>query len=120
LKLDVAIIEEVYYVQDGEIKLALSTGKLESGKKAGTRQIALLLAAGRQAAGLEDHTSFDKIREVAEDYRRYDSPNFARTLSEMEDEFSFQGSSRNRSVRVSRPGWEAASRLVNALGGGDS
>lgn len=120
LKVDVDVLRDIYHEQNGELDILVPSTKLEHGKKGGTRQLALLVAAGRQAADIEDFTSFDKVREVADQYRKYDSPNFSRTLNEMEDEFSFRGDSRNRVVRVSRPGWEIASKLVSALGGAEA
>lgn len=118
LKLDPEIVGEVFHDADGEIEITVPSAKLETGKKGATTQLALLLAAARQGAGLEDFTPFDVIRKVTEDYRRYDQANFSRSINEMSDVFNFRGTSRNRSVKVNRPGWEAAAELVRELGGG--
>jgi hypothetical protein len=120
LKLEPEIIGEVFHEEDGEIEITVPSAKLDAGKKGGTRQLALLIAAGRQGAGLEEFTSLDVVRKVAEDYRRYDQANFAKAINEMSDVFNFRGTGRGRSVKVSRPGWEAATQLVKALGGGEN
>jgi hypothetical protein len=120
LKVDVDVARDVYHEQDGEIHVTVPPAKLEPGKKGATKQLALLLAAGRQAAGLEDFTSVDKVREVAIEYNKYDAPNFARAIGELSDYLNFLGGSKNRSIKISRPGWEETSTLVNRLGGGAS
>lgn len=120
LKVDVDVARDVYHEQDGEIHVTVPPAKLDPGKKGATKQLALLLAAGRQAAGLEDFTSVDKVREVAVEYNKYDGPNFARAIGDLSDYLNFLGGSKNRSIKISRPGWEEASTLVNRLGGGAS
>ena len=117
LDIDVETVGEVYREVDGDVRLIAPASKLTRGKSAATKQVALLVAAARQAAGIEEFTSADVIRAVADDYRTLDSPNFAATLREMSTTFRFDGTSRNRMLKVSRPGWEEARRLVQELGG---
>ncbi len=112
-------VREVFSEDDGLIDIAVSPRKLDSAKKEASKQIALLLASGRQAAGVEDWTGFDVIRGKCEEFRKLDSSNFAKAVTEMDDEFSFQGSGKNRSVKVSRQGWLKAADLVKQLTGED-
>jgi len=120
LKIEEDVVREVFNEHDGEIEIIVPSAKFETGKKPATKQLALLVAASRQAAELEEFTSVDVIREVAEEFRRYDQPNFARTLAEMENDFRFRGNMRNREVGLSRPGWESATKLVSSLAGGEN
>lgn len=119
-KLDVGRdrVDEVFAESDGTIDIIVSARKLASSKQEGTRQIALLLAAGRQAAGVEEWTGADVIRAKCEDFRKLDSPNFGKALGGMQDEFSLQGPAKKRKVKVSRQGWLAAGDLVKSLTGG--
>ena len=117
LGLDVETVREVYREVDGDVRLIAPSSKLTRGKSAATKQVALLVAAARQAAEIEEFTSADIIRAIADDYRTLDSPNFAAALREMSTTFRFDGTSRNRMLKVSRPGWEEARRLVQELGG---
>ena len=119
LKLDRTIIDEVYYEEDGEVRLSVSKSKIESSKSAGTKQLAVLISAGRQASGLEEVTSFEVIRQVAEDYNRLDSTNFAKAVDAMGHIFSFRGQGKSRSVKLGRPGFEEASKYVIKVGGGE-
>lgn len=120
LRVDIDTVRELYNEEDGKLEVTVPSAKLETSKKGATKQLALLVAAGRQAAGLEEYTPLERVREVAELFRRYDSPNFARTIQEMEEDFSFRGESRSRAIRVSRPGWEHVTRLIGELEGIDS
>lgn len=112
---DIGLIEEAYEVEDGVPQLTVARSKLASSKMAATKQVALLLAAARQAAGVEDWTEFDKIRESVEMYGKYNSPNFARTIAELEDEFSFSGKGQSKRVKVRRDGFKSAGSLIGQL-----
>jgi hypothetical protein len=112
-------IEEAYHNDSGDIKLIVGSAKLQGDKRAATKQIAVLIAAGRQGAGTDAGWTDSKvIREACGDLGKLDSPNFAATLNSMGDVFSFQGKGQNRKVKVSRAGFEKATALVNELTAG--
>jgi hypothetical protein len=118
LGLDRGLVEEVYYVDENGLGLALAPSKFQSKKAAGTQQIALLLAAGRQAGGWEDWTPVGHIRTACRDYGRFDAANFATTIKRMGDVFGFRGRARQLEVRVTRPGYEQAADLARNLSAG--
>lgn len=115
LGLDIEVVSEAYYFEDGELQLNIPAVRLDSRKAPAMKQLALLVAAGRQAAGLDDATPFGVIREVCDQYGRLDGPNFAGTIKQMNDVFIFKGSGQKQMVRMTRPGWERASDSVNTL-----
>jgi hypothetical protein len=117
LGLDREAIDEIFEVEDGDVKLTIAPAKLEAQKTKGAKQVALLVAAARQAAGVEDWTTQDTIRVVAIDYNKFDSPNFAQTLSELGDYFSFSGAGRGRRLKMRRAGFEEAAALIERLRG---
>lgn len=119
LKVSRDVIGDIYREADGDIRLIIGTRRLETGKAAGARQVALLVAAGRQAAGLEDFTPLERIKDEAERFKKFDSKNFATTMGKMSTAFTFDGSGKSRAVRLSQPGWEEAADLVNAFAGGE-
>ncbi len=119
LGVDATLVGEVFTVRDGEVRLAIGSRSLSQGKRPATREIALLVAGARQAAGVEDWTSVGTIREWCEEYGRYDSPNFAKTIADMDDLFQFSGKGQKREVRLRQPAWEEAGDLVGRLVGGD-
>lgn len=118
LGVDRATVEEVFTLQGGELELIVPVGKLPSKVAAATKEIALLIAGGRQAAAIEEWTSWDAIRAVCVDYKRIDTTNFAKTIREMDDVFNFRkDSERKLSVKVARPGWDRLAEAIRRIGG---
>jgi hypothetical protein len=115
------VVEEVYhYDADDGLKIVLGTTRFARAMSAATKQLALLLAAGRQAAGIEEWTSFTDIRELAKEFGRFDSANFSTTIKDMPDAFMFKGSTTSdRSVKVNRRGREDAAAMITVLTGGE-
>jgi hypothetical protein len=111
------VVDETYHLDDGQIKLSVASRRLDEHKSAGTQQIALLLAAGRQAAGTEQWTATKTIREAAREYGRHDSANFASAITGMDEYFSFAGTAQQRRVRVNRRGLERAAAMIHELRG---
>lgn len=109
---------EVFSFGEAGAELVVGSGKLPSQAASAAKEIAVLVAAARQSNG-EEWTPFSAIRAVCEAYGRLDSTNFATTMKELEDVFSFRSPSRQkREVKLNRPGWERATALVNRLVGG--
>lgn len=98
------MVDEAFEVEDGVPRLTIARGKLASSKKAATQQIALLVAAARQAVRVENWTESKTIRKAVERYGKYNSPNFAAAISELEDDFSYSGKGQSRRVKVRRDG----------------
>jgi hypothetical protein len=115
LHLDREIIAETFEEREGGIRLVVAPSKLDPQKTKGTKQVALLVSAARQAAGLEDSTPAKAIRLEAEDYGKYDSPNFAATISDLGEYFSMSGSGPNRRFKLRRAGFEEAAALIQRL-----
>lgn len=118
LQVTKAAVEEVFHIDGESLALSIGTSKLPAQKSAGTKTIALLLAAGRQAGGWDaEWTAASDIRAVCDGFGRLDGPNFAGTIKEMDDEFSFSGAKRSRKVKVKRKGFEDAAARVKEFGG---
>lgn len=117
LKVDRDTLELVYAAQDGEPHVVISAKKIAQNKALAARQLGQLVAAARQAAGLEEWTSAATIRKVVTDYGRLDSGNFAATIQQMDNVAVIRGKGQQREVKITRPGMEAASDLINSLAG---
>jgi hypothetical protein len=118
LELDAEDISEVYADENGELNIVISPWKLDAKKMAATKQIAVLVSAGRQGAGIDDWTAMEPIRRTADEFKRLDAPNFAKAMQGMGDTFRFTGSGSSLKVKLSRPGWEEAKALVKKLARG--
>lgn len=119
LKLDLDTVKEVYHEADGRFDIIVSPTKLEKAKSAGMKQLALLIAAARQGAELEEFTDAEHIRYFADEFKKYDSANFATDLKGMEEEFRIRREGRKILVKLGRPGWDRAAELVRRLGGAE-
>lgn len=111
------VASEVYEVKDGTLDVILGTSRLADGVAAGARQLAVLVAAGRQAAGLESDgwTPTGEIRAICKEFNKFDQANFATTISELDQWFSISGKGVSRKVKMTRAGWEYAAQLVDEL-----
>ena len=118
LKVDQAVIEDVFAVKDGILAVMVPNDALDLSKRGGTQELSVLTAAGRQAAGIEEWTSLETIREVCEYFGRHDSANFSKAVLDQGDLMRFAGTSRKREVQLRQAGWEEASQLVTRIGGG--
>jgi hypothetical protein len=117
LRVDKAVVADVFDDSDGGIDVIVAPRKLDPAKARATKQLALLVVAARQAAELEEWTDVDEIRRLAEDYKKYDSANFASAIKEMQDDFRFKRVGRKISVKLGRPGWERAAEMIRRLAG---
>jgi hypothetical protein len=120
LHLDPNVVGRVFREVDGEPHLNLLSSQLSGSKTGATREIALLIVAGRSAAGLDEFTPVAEIRKEAEHFNKFDSSNFAAAIKRMNNYFRVRGSSQSREVRLNQPGREAAVTLINRLGGGEN
>lgn len=117
LHLENEIIAEIYDEADGDLHLIIAPSILEKANASATKQIALLVAAGRQAGGVEDWTLVSTIRAWCADFGRLDSANFAKTIASMGDVFGFRGDSQKKVVRVNKVGIENTTDLIRKLKG---
>jgi hypothetical protein len=120
LKIGLDTLKEVYHEQDGKFDIIVSPGVLEKAKSTGMKQLALLVAAARQGAELEEFTDADHIRHFADAFNKYDEGNFATDLKGMTEEFRIRRDGRKILVKLSRPGWDTAAALVRRLGGDEA
>jgi len=114
-------VEEAYGLDSGELKIIIPGSKLAKTDAGGSRQLAILVVAGRAATGLDpEWTASEEIREVCRDFGVFDSANFSSTIKALSDEFRFTGTKQGLKVRMTRKGWEAARDLIAEIAGGAS
>jgi len=103
---------------NGDVTLHVASSRIDSVKSKATREIALLVAAARQGSGADDAwTATSHVRDAAQQYNRYDTNNFAAYLRKTGDVFNFRGKGSSLEVRLTKPGWEAATALIRSLTG---
>ena len=110
-------LADVFAVEDDSVTLHVASGKIAPTKSRATREVALLMSAARQAAGIDESwTDVSHVRDALSQYSRYDISNFSKYLRETGDLFNFRGKPVQQ-LRLTRPGWEAAAELVKTLTG---
>jgi hypothetical protein len=114
---DAETVDEVFHLEGDVLSLSVGTSKLAAANMVAVKEIALLIAGGRQIGGWDaEWTETALIRPVAEAYGKLDG-NFARGLKEMDDQFSFSGSGAGRKLKLKRKGREDFAALVKRLAG---
>ena len=111
-------IAEVYSEDaEGGVELVVGVGKLDNKTAAATKQLALLIIGGRQLAENEEWTKTKVVRHVCIHYGRFDRPNFAKTLKQMDEAFSFRGKGQQLELRLHQRGIEKLKQLITSLTG---
>lgn len=118
LRLPHAVVEAVFTEHGDGLAITVPPDRLSKSRSAGTREIAVLVAAAGQASS-DEPTTAEEIRKIVEDYDRLDGPNYASTLSDLKGTFLIGGSSRARTYKLTKPGWTSATSLIAKLGGAD-
>jgi hypothetical protein len=116
LDVDQALIRNVFEEEEeGQIRLIIKRAMLpEPDRKAASmRQVALLVVAGRQAAGIEEYTAYDSIREECRELKVYDGPNFATEVGKLE--FRTRGGRNSKEARANRHHFDDAAELVRQM-----
>lgn len=112
---DLGDVTQVYDFQDGDLQLILRRDMLpEPSKKAvSMRHIGLLVAAGRQATGLEEWTAMTKLRDECRELGVLDSSNFSTEIGKLG--FKVRGTGVKREVRATRHHLAEASDLLSQI-----
>lgn len=87
---------------------------LESAVAPATRQLALLVCAGRQCS-VEQTTSVKVIRQVCDEHGKLDPPNFIKVLRAADQYWIVGGRGQDRTLKLRNPGWEAAKEMVQRV-----
>jgi hypothetical protein len=109
------ILQRVYEEYDGRLLLTIKRTMLTSpkSKASAMREVSLVTAAGRQAAGLEDKTPFEILRGECDELDVLDGPNFATEIKRLS--VKIEGSGRKKDVRVLRHGMDEAAKLIRKM-----
>jgi len=115
LGLSVDQVHRVFDFAGEDVNLTIESAQLPSSKSGATEQIALLVCAARQGGLGEADTSSEIIRRVCDEFARYDDANFASTLRGLTGLLILGGTSRSRTYRITRPGYERVRALIEAI-----
>jgi hypothetical protein len=85
------------------------------------QEVAYLVAAGRQAIGLEEFTGWKTIRDVCENRGVLDSSNFGLAMGKLDGEgLRIRGKGSTRELKVNAAGYEKAGAIITRMAGEDA
>jgi hypothetical protein len=113
-----AALADVFEIDESHVSLHVANSRIASSKRRATADVALAIAAARQASGVDDGwTSVAHVREALERYGRYDSSNFSAYLRSATDSFNYRGKATSLELRLTQHGWETALGLIRSMAG---
>jgi hypothetical protein len=119
VKVSETALADVFEINGDNVSLHVASTRIDSARSRATREIALLIAAARQASGADDSwTAVSHVRDALQQYNRYDTSNFSTYLRGAADAFNFRGKGTSLEIRLTKPGWEMAATLIVSLVGG--
>jgi hypothetical protein len=109
------VVARFFEEEDGQVRVIVKRSMLlEPDRKAASiRHVALLVVVGRQAAGVEEHTSFDVIREECRELKVFDASNFAAEVGKLE--FRTTGGRNSKEARANRHHYDEAADLIRRM-----
>jgi hypothetical protein len=117
LDIDPVQLADLYATaEDGSLDVQVPSSKLPDQKAAATKELALLVCAGRQAIG-EHATAAATIRNACNQYGKLDGANFAATMKDADHLWMIAGQGREKTYKLRNPGWEEAKKVVERLAG---
>lgn len=117
LGIDPATAAKAYDIDEDGLHVVVAPSRLHANVTTAMRQVARLVAAGRQAAGLDlEWTAVSEIRRICEDRGRFSSGHFAEQVAQLDGHgFRLRGSGQARELKANATGFEDAGQLVKEL-----
>jgi hypothetical protein len=116
-----AVLADLFAITEDSVTLHVSSARIPSAKSRATKDVALLVTAARQGSGADEGwTEVGHIRQALQNYKKYDTNNFASYLKGVAEAFNFRGRGSSMELRLTQPGWEMAADLIASLAGARS
>ena len=117
-KVSEATLADVFEIGESDVSLHIANSRIASSNRRATVEVALAIAAARQASGVDDGwTAVGHVRDTLHRYGRYDSSNFSAYLRSAAENFNYRGKATSLELRLTQSGWETALGLIRALAG---
>jgi hypothetical protein len=113
-KLDSGVVARVVEIDGDDIHLISPRNALEETTRDAARQIAVVIAAARQASGLDDGSTPLAVIRARCDYHGVADSNFSRFMKDIPGT-RITGTGQNRALVVNIQGFEAAAALVESF-----
>lgn len=113
LEIEVDQVNELYYLDGETLKLLINRKQLPDSASASTQHIAALLAAGRQAAGLDvEATDFEIIKEALVAHNVFNAKNWTGYIKSLGSKFICAGKGKQQSIRLTNKAYDEAAIIA--------
>jgi hypothetical protein len=117
LDLNVEQIKKIFVEKDGDVQLLVKRNQLAKSDATATKEIALLISAGRQQAGIETETSSKVIRDLCE--KKYGCLNSNHYAEHIKDLGSFcytkDVTPQNKLLTLLDPGFDEVKKIIKKV-----
>lgn len=121
LGVDEETASHVFDIHGDELVLTITRDQLDENRAAAIREIAILVAAGRQAGELdEDRTHTNHVRHEAEQLGVMAKNTFKAEMGKLGNVVSTKPSGYGRELKITRHGNTEAGKIVKRITGGDA
>jgi hypothetical protein len=117
-RLDVpeALVHRVFDLDEEGVHLVIPRSSLDKRKSEAMRQVARLLVAARQAAGIEGWTDIGLVRDGCDGLGVLDASNFATEIMKLHgDGIRIRGARAGRELKMNQAGFESTGSLVLSI-----
>ena len=109
-------VDRIFHIDAEELELTVPVSALSNQKRTATREIAILVTAGRQAASLDQReTDADVVRAVCDHYKKLDTANYSATIRDLNGTLTVREKGRKKFLKMTQPAWEEASGLARKV-----
>jgi hypothetical protein len=108
----------VFDVDEDGVHLTVPHAAFDSKKRTAMQQVMRVVAAARQAIGLEEYTATKVLRAACEDRGVLDAGNFSSALAAIDgDGLRVKGTGQSREIKVNAKGYVVAGEIVKQFAG---
>jgi hypothetical protein len=106
-------IAEIYYFDGENLKLLVGRKQLPSSASSGTQHIAALVAAGRQAMGLDENgTEFELIKPVLKTHNVFNTKNWTTYIKQLGSKFIYDGSGKKQTIKLTNKAYDVVAEIA--------
>lgn len=115
-KLDLTVeqVSTIYHLDGENLKIIIDHKRMPKSASQSTQHVAALLAAGRQALGLDENnaTAYDLIRLACKDYGCFNAKNFTSYVKLLGSKFIYTGTGANQALQLTYPAFGIAGTIA--------
>lgn len=110
-------ISEIYYFDGENLKLLVDRKQLPNSASSGTQHIAALVAAGRQAMGLDENgTKFELIKPALKTHNVFNAKNWTTYVKKLGSKFIYDGTGKQQTIKLTHKAYDVVADIARTYG----